>query len=93
MSLHELIDYYDGLQAEVIPAWDTPLINDLYCMIFHGALRKLCTRWLNEELSDINNDLIGGEAGIISLEPVKRMRELAAIAKSDRGLESALVNG
>ena len=42
---------------------------------------------------DIHNDLIGGEAGIISLEPVKRMRELAAIAKNDRGLESALVNG
>jgi rifampicin phosphotransferase len=93
MSVHELIDYYDGLQAEVIPAWDTPLINDLYCMIFHGALRKLCTKWLNEGLTDIHNDLIGGGAGIISLEPVKRMRELAAIAKSDRGLESALVNG
>ncbi len=93
MPLHELIDYYDALQANVIPAWDTPLINDLYCMIFHGALRKLCNSWLKEDLWDIHNDLIGGEAGIISLEPVKRMRELAAIAKNDRGLESALVNG
>jgi len=90
MSLDELIDYYDWLQAEVIPAWDTPLINDLYCMIFHGALRQLCSRWLGAELSDIHNDLIGGEAGIISLEPVRRMRELARIAREDPGLAKVL---
>nr|CAM58111.1 phosphoenolpyruvate synthase/pyruvate phosphate dikinase [uncultured marine microorganism] len=93
MSLDELIDYYEWLQAEVIPAWDTPLINDLYCMIFHGALRQLCARWFGAELSAIHNDLIGGEAGIISLEPVRRMRELARIAKADRGLKEALCNG
>ncbi len=93
MSLDELIDYYDWLQAEVIPSWDTPLINDLYCMIFHGALRQLCTRWLGADLANIHNDLIGGEAGIISLEPVERMRKLAAIAKKDQDLRRALLGG
>ena len=93
MSLDELIDYYDWLQTQVIPAWDTPLINDLYCMIFHGALRQLCARWLGTELAEIHNDLIGGEAGIISLEPVRRMRQLAKIAKADRQLKRALCEG
>ncbi len=93
MSLDELIDYYEWLQAEVIPGWDTPLINDLYCMIFHGALRQLCARWLGADLSAIHNDLIGGEAGIISLEPVRRMRVLARIAKEDDALAKALCDG
>ena len=93
MSLDELIDYYDWLQAEVIPAWDTPLINDLYCMIFHGALRQLCARWLGDKLSEIHNDLIGGEAGMVSLEPVRRMHELARIAKEDQPLTAALCDG
>ena len=51
MSLNELMDSYEELQGTVIPAWDTPLINDLYCMIFHGALRALCERWLDDDLS------------------------------------------
>ena len=92
MSLDGLIDYYDWLQEEVIPAWDTPLINDLFCMTFHGALRQLCARWLGDDLSEVHNDLIGGEAGIISLEPVRRMRELARIAREDWRLGKALRN-
>ena len=46
MSLEQLLAEYESLQSTVIPAWDVPLINDLYCMVFHGALRKLCEHWL-----------------------------------------------
>jgi len=83
MSPNQLIDYYELLQASVIPAWDTPLLNDLYCMIFHGALRHLSDRWLDEDLAEIHNDLVSGESGIISLEPVRLMKKLAAIASAD----------
>jgi len=89
-SLDELIDYYESLQAEVIPAWDTPLVNDLYCMIFHGALRQLCERWLENDLVDSHNDLVAGEAGMISLEPVRRMMEMAVIASGDQELVKVL---
>ena len=89
-SLDELIDTYERLQNQVIPAWDTPLINDLYCMIFHGALRHLGERWLNADLAGIHNDLVSGESGIISLEPVGRMKELAAIAAADTDFVHAL---
>lgn len=90
LSLQQLADYYEDLQASVIPAWDTPLVNDLFCMIFHGALQKLCTRWLPEELADSHNRLVSGEAGIISLEPVRRMQALAGIAAKDPGFVSLL---
>jgi pyruvate,water dikinase len=93
LSLDQLIDLYDGLQARVIPAWKTPLINDLYCMFFHGALRHLSGRWLDGELSEIHNDLVSGESGIISIEPVKRMKALAAIAWRDPSFADALCDG
>lgn len=90
MSLDQLIDRYEALQARVVPAWDTPLINDLYCMIFHGVLRHLGERWLDEDLAGIHNDLVSGESGIISIEPVRRMKELAAIAVEDQRFVDAL---
>ena len=90
LTLEQLIDYYENLQARVIPAWKTPLINDLYCMIFHGALRHLSERWLDDELAEIHNDLVSGESGIISVEPVRRMKALAAIAVKDQGFVDAL---
>jgi pyruvate,water dikinase len=90
LSLTELVDYFEALQLAVIPAWKTPLVNDLYCMIFHGALRQLSERWLGSELSEIHNELVAGESGIISLEPVQRMREMAGIAAADPRLVHAL---
>lgn len=92
MTLEQLVDQYEALETRVIPAWDVPLINDLYCMIFHGALRKLCEIWLPEELADVHNNLVSGEAGIISLEPVQRMREMADLVRNDAGFVTLLNN-
>lgn len=90
LSLDELLDEYEQLESKVIPAWETPLINDLYCMIFHGLLRHLSERWLPADLADIHNDLVCGEAGIISLEPVARMKSMAALARRDSVFVTAL---
>ena len=90
LTLNELLEHYEDLEGKVIPAWDTPLINDLYCMIFHGALRALCERWLDEDLAGVHNDLVSGEAGIISLEPVKRMKKMASIAARSPKFANAL---
>jgi pyruvate,water dikinase len=53
-------------------------------------LRQLSERWLNSDLADIHNDLVAGEAGIISLEPVRRMKEMAVIASGDQAFVMAL---
>lgn len=93
MSLNGLVDLYEELEGEVIPAWETPLVNDLFCMIFHGALRTLCKQWLDGDNSGIHNDLVSGEAGIISMEPVTRMRRMAAIASGDTEFVQILRTG
>ena len=89
-ALDQLIDYYDRLQSEVIPAWETPLLNDLYCMSCHGLLRKLCGAWLPSDLGDAHNELVAGEAGIISLEPVRRMRAMARVIGPDDAFADTL---
>lgn len=91
-SLSELVAYYQKLQRTVLPAWDTPLLNDLYCMIFHGALSKLCERWLPSELAHLHNDLVAGENGMISLEPLRCMQEMADVVRVDREFVSMLCN-
>ena len=93
LALHELLDHYEELEGKVIPAWDTPLINDLYCMIFHGALRVLCERWLDEDHAGVHNDLVSGEAGIISLDPVRRIKTMASIAAGNPKFAHALRDG
>jgi len=92
-TLEQLVSEYETLQTTVIPAWDVPLINDLYCMIFHGALRKLCERWLPENLAEIHNNLVSGEAGIISLEPVRRLQAMADFARGDDSFVALLKSG
>jgi len=86
----QLCDGYEELQSRVVPAWDTPLVNDLYCMLFHGLLRSLCARWLPEDLKDSHNELLRGESTLVSLEPVRRMRRMAALVRGVPGLADAL---
>lgn len=81
-NTEQLLEEFDRLQAAVIPHWDTPLLNDMYCMIFHGVLRSLTGRWLPESCADVHNELVSGEAGIISLEPVRLMKEMAEEART-----------
>ena len=92
-NLAELLQEFDDLQARVIPAWETPLLNDMYCMIFHGLLRALTRRWLPEDCSELHNDLVAGEAGIISMQPVRRMQAMAALVAPQPGLAELFVTG
>jgi pyruvate,water dikinase len=85
-NLSGLLGLFDELQSRVIPAWDTPLLNDMYCMIFHGLLRVLTRRWLPADLSELHNELVAGEAGIVSMKPVRQMHAIADIIAKQPGL-------
>ncbi|MBV9658208.1 MAG: phosphoenolpyruvate synthase, partial [Verrucomicrobia bacterium] len=87
----ELLAHYRQLERALLTRWDAPLVNDFFAMIFHGALRKLCARWCGDEA--LSNDLVGGEGGIISAEPARRVRELSALAAPHPALVAALCEG
>ena len=83
MQLHDLISHYAGLEDKLLSHWDAPLVNDFFAMIFHGALRKLTQKWLDDQSGMLANDLIRGQDGMISAEPAARVRELARLAAAD----------
>ncbi len=83
MSPDELCAHYRDLERQLLTRWDAPLINDLFAMIFFGVLRKLTVSWCGDQETGLHNDLLCGEGGMISIEPARRLRTMAAIARQD----------
>jgi pyruvate,water dikinase len=86
----ELMAYYRNLESRLLTHWDAPIVNDFATMIFHGLLRKLCTKWAGDPDGTLSNDLISGDEGMISEEPARRVREMAALLAKDAELTRVL---
>ncbi len=80
----ELAAYYRHVERQLITRWDAPLINDFFAMIFYGVLRRMTENWCRDKSGTLQNDLIGGEGGIISTEPAERMVKMAKFISSYR---------
>ena len=68
---------YSRLEKDLLPAWQTPIVNDFMAMIFYGMLKKLLVKWRIDLNGGLHNNLISGEGNIISAEPVHRLDSLA----------------
>lgn len=84
--IDELVAHYRDLRSRLLLSWDAPLVNDFFAMIFYGTLRSLVKRWCGDPGGTLQNDLIGGEGGIVSAEPAVRMQRIAAAAAADEPL-------
>ncbi len=89
----ELVAHYRDLRRTLLLAWDAPIVNDFFAMIFYGLLRHLVIRWCGDSTGCLQNDLIGGEGGIVSAEPAVRMQRLAQMATADSALVHRLARG
>ncbi|WP_094701726.1 PEP/pyruvate-binding domain-containing protein [Brevibacillus laterosporus] len=92
-STVELANYYLKLQGQLLTRWDAPLINDFGAMIYYGLLRKLTTKWCNDEDSTLQNSLLAAEGGIISAEPAIRMKKLMKVTNQDAKFIDILCKG
>jgi phosphohistidine swiveling domain-containing protein len=91
--LDELAADFRELERRLLKCWDTPLVNDLFTMIFTGVLRRLLERWCPDASGALLNGLLRGEEGMVSVEPALRVRELAALAARRPALVDALCGG
>jgi rifampicin phosphotransferase len=91
--IDELVVHYRDLRRQLLLAWDAPIVNDFFAMIFYGVLRNLVVRWCGDPGGTLQNDLIGGEGGIVSAEPAVRMRRLARLASARPALLDRLARG
>ena len=71
-STNELVEIYYELESKLMKKWQAPLVNDFYAMIFYGLLKKSLSKI--DPNGTLQNDLLTGETGIISTEPVKRIK-------------------
>ena len=86
----ELAAHYRDLEACLLTRWDAPLVNDFFAMIWYGVLRGLCRTWLGDKAGTLQNDLVGGGGGVISAEPARLVREMAALLRGDAALAATL---
>lgn len=93
LRLDELTAHYRSLERQLLARWDAPLVNDFFAMIFYGMLRTLCTKWCGDSDGTLQNDLISGEGGIVSVEPARLVTQLAHTASADAALTATLVSG
>lgn len=89
----ELAGYYHDLERQLLTRWDAPIINDFFAMVFFGVLRRLTERWCRDGAGSLHNELLCGDGGMISAEPVKRMREMAHIAVGNPHFVTLLCDG
>jgi phosphohistidine swiveling domain-containing protein len=92
-SPDELVAHYRDLREALLLKWDAPLVNDFFAMIFYGVLRKLTARWCGDTDGTLQNDLVGGEGGLVSAEPAERLTRLAVLASRDPAFAALLIHG
>ena len=89
----ELAAHYRDLRSRLLLNWDAPLVNDFFAMVFYGLLRQLVIRWCGDTGGTLQNDLIGGEGGMVSAEPAVLLQRLARLAARDSALVHRLSVG
>ena len=86
---NELVEIYFELESKLMKRWQAPLVNDFYAMIFYGLLKKSLSKI--DPNGTLQNDLLTGETGIISTEPIKRIKlisnKICKGEKADKDIE------
>jgi pyruvate,water dikinase len=84
----ELMQAYFDLEQRLLLQWRAPILNDFYTMIFFGVLKKMISALGIEAGDTLQNDLLAGEGGIISTEPIESIQKIAVqVLKNDAARE------
>lgn len=83
---------YFMLETSLLQRWRIPILNDFYTMIFFGVLKGMIEKWGLDDAGTLHNDLLSGEGGIISTEPLRRLASIAATIKPHADLVESFRN-
>jgi pyruvate,water dikinase len=89
----ELIANYRMLEQSLLQRWRVPILNDFYTMIFFGLLKSQIEKLGLENGGTLHNDLLAGEGGIISTEPMRLLREISNRIVRFPSLAETTING
>ncbi|HEY0383871.1 MAG TPA: PEP/pyruvate-binding domain-containing protein [Candidatus Elarobacter sp.] len=81
--LIELVREYRRLERALLDRWDVPIANDFFVMLSFGLLKRAAAAWCGD--ASLAPALIAASGGMLSAEPARAVRELAALdAAGDR---------
>ena len=87
MSLSQATETLRLLEERALARWDVPIVNDFYCMMSVGRLRRMIERAGVDAPDEMMADLLGGEEGIESTEPTRLLMECASHLRRDASIE------
>jgi pyruvate,water dikinase len=80
-SAGALLDEFDRLRDRGLRDWRAPILNDLFLMLAHGALRRVADRWIGAEAPGLVNTLLA-DGRVASAVPGAELLAIAAEIRS-----------
>ncbi|HEY3359564.1 MAG TPA: phosphoenolpyruvate synthase [Polyangia bacterium] len=92
--LGELMDLRELMHRDMLGNWHTPIVNDHYVMMANGRLRRLVETAVGPaEAPRILSQLMAGEEGIASMEPMRLLLRIAGLWRRDPRLRQMATDG
>lgn len=83
----ELLSTYRAMQRDFSQRWHLTLYNDFCAIKYYDWLRTLCGRWGLERFGNLHNDLLCGEDGVESVQPLRSLLSLCMMVRRERGFQ------
>ena len=93
LPLGELAKELRRVKADVLDRWDAPVANDFFLLAANLLYRRRFGLWFGKPGIRLYDESLVGQANIVSTEPARRIRVMAAIVRGDAGLIDALRRG
>ena len=88
-SPDRFLEQFDAVRRRSLDAWRPPILNDLFLMVFHGALRRSADRWLGSRGDELVNTLLRS-GSLPSVEPAQALLAIAARVRAEPRWQVAL---
>lgn len=82
-SSAEIVNLYNYFIRKVLKEWKAPIVNDLYTMIFFGALTKKIKSLDVGGGGNLQNDLLSGQGDLESTKPTREIIRIANWIQKD----------
>jgi pyruvate,water dikinase len=73
--------------------WDPAVANDVYLLLLTGLLELGCQKWVGDLGGTLASELLGGDRSSPSLEPARRIRTMAILARQNAALTESFRTG
>ncbi|MGE0707267.1 MAG: PEP/pyruvate-binding domain-containing protein [Planctomycetota bacterium] len=88
LDAEELLEVYERLVRDLLERWEVTTVNDFYAFQLYELLGKLLDRYGFPQGAALRNDLLCGETGMESVEPVRSLVSLAHEARQTPALQA-----